>query len=225
MCWSRRFRNWVQSAATTPICAASVPIAVSIVPSAFAEARRDQSARRQPFFHQWARRHSDPRPGAPVDAERRPPQPAPFMGYDIENCIRGGIIRLPRRAQEGRSRREHDEPGREILPGQPVEILRPADLRSQNPFEAGPILRGERGIVDDARRVDHAAQRRPGHASFGQERAERLSIADIDRRHADLRPRGGEPPRYGRGIRTIGPAASDERNMFRAALNQPCRRL
>ena len=153
----------------------------------FLRRERRQSGRRQPLLHRWARRHSDLRPGAPVDAERRPPQAAPFMGDDIEDRVGCGIVRLPRRAQQGRRRRKHDEPVERIGAGQPIEILRPADLRSQNPFETGPILRGERGIVDDARRVNDATQRRPGRAPFGKESVKRISVADIDRRDAHLR--------------------------------------
>ena len=94
----------VQSAAITPICAASAPIAVSIAPSA-SVGRERASIRSPPCApSSMGSPQSDPRPGAPVDAERRPPQAAPFVGDDIEHRIRRGVIRLPRRAQQGRGR-------------------------------------------------------------------------------------------------------------------------
>ena len=86
MCWSRCFRSCVQSTATTPICAASMPMAVSIAPRASFEAKgvNPRSASRS-FINGLA--VTATRPGAPVDAERRPPQAAPFMGKRGKSAI------------------------------------------------------------------------------------------------------------------------------------------
>jgi len=106
------------------------------------------------------RRHADLRPRPPVDAQRRQTAFVPIIRARGQEFVRRCVIALPEVAHQRGSRREQHETIKRQVRRRKVQIPRSHDFRRQHLLEFCPRLFDDCAVIQHARRVENAFQRR-----------------------------------------------------------------
>ena len=102
-----------------------------------------------------------------------------LAGEQVEEGIGCRVIRLAARAQHRRDGREEHEEVERVAAGERIQQMAALHLGCEDAGEAIGILLEQACIVEHARAVHHAAQRRAVGADARQQRAERGGVAHV----------------------------------------------
>ncbi len=152
--------------------------------------RRNQTDRRLGARLGLASGHPAARPTGPADRQARQPEAAAIGGEAVEEGVGGRVVGLPRVAeQRGRRGIQHEEI-EHVLAQRVMQVQGARHLGGEHRAVALPVLLVEHAVVQAARRMHHALERRQRAQAFGQARQEAVALAHVGRQrrqsHAHL---------------------------------------
>ena len=138
---------------------------------------------------------------APVDGQGGQAEGAAIPGQGVEEGVRRRVVALPGVAEDARQRREQDEEIERPAGGLRVQVPGPAHLRGQHPVHPVAVEVDQQGVLQDHRRVQHAAERRQVAVDRGQHRGDVRVLRHVG--GVDDDP-GAEPLQLGDGLAGLG---------------------
>ncbi len=145
---------------------------------------------------------------------------AAVPGQRVEVGVGGGVTALAGAAERAGEGGEEHEGGEVEFPGEFVEVAGAVELGAQDPGRAFGGDRVDHPVVEDARGVQHGAERALGRKAVEQVR-QRVAVCDVTGRDGDG---GTESAQFGQevvGPRGLGTASAGEQQVRGTGTGEP----